>query len=391
MQKLKENKSLCLLFFLALFGLSVGVFDNYRELWMNDNGLSTSAISHVISISYIVTVFILFYFTIRVSPKKLKWGISLSLLINMITGTILICLNHTKYYFWIKFLMFFDIAFSQLILASVYPLMMQIDKSDELYAQKSFVETVSNKFGFLIVAFFLGKTIFHHLIDYNICLLVSVIFNFLAFISLLFISLNSQKDEILNIKQTKQYFAENKVLYHFLITNLLGDMIWGCVLGMPLLLLVNNFHFTSNIASFIVLGLGILSSILSILILKYFRFENDNINLFIKFGLRIILYFLIFLTNNSYILLITIFYLFLLDQPYSFIYSSYFINHIKEEYSLFLTTLRYGSSLLGKAMGTMICGFVFHLSNRLFILPALIISIIHYILATLLIQKKEQF
>ena len=138
MLKLKENKNFCLLFFLALFGLSIGVFDNYRELWMNANGLSTLTISHVISISYIVTVFVLFYFTVKVSQKKLKIGILIALLLNMIVGTLLICLNQTTHYFWMKFLMFFDIALSQLVLASIYPLMMLIDKSDELYTKKSF-------------------------------------------------------------------------------------------------------------------------------------------------------------------------------------------------------------------------------------------------------------
>lgn len=120
MQKLKDNKSFCLLFFLALFGFSIGLFDNYRELWMSTNGLSTTTISHVISISYIVTVFVLFYFTIQVSTNKLKWGICITLALNMITGTGLICLNETGNAFFIKFLMFFNIAFSQLILASVY-------------------------------------------------------------------------------------------------------------------------------------------------------------------------------------------------------------------------------------------------------------------------------
>ena len=106
MQKLKDNKSFCLLFFLALFGFSIGLFDNYRELWMNTNNLSTTTISHVISISYIVTVFVLFFFTVKVSTNKLKWGICITLALNMMTGTALICLNNSDHAFLIKFLMF---------------------------------------------------------------------------------------------------------------------------------------------------------------------------------------------------------------------------------------------------------------------------------------------
>lgn len=389
MQKLKENKSFCLLFFLALFGFSIGLFDNYRELWMSTNGLSTTTISHVISISYIVTVFVLFYFTIRVSTNKLKWGICITLALNMITGATLICLNGTQNAFLIKFLMFFNIAFSQLILASVYPLMMNISKDDVLYTKKSFIESLFSKLGFLLVAVLLGKTIFHTIVDYNICLLLSVIFNFLAFVVLMAVPLENDNDEKFNMKKTMQYFNSNKVLYLFLFVNLLGDMIWGAILGMPMLLLTDNLGFSSNFASFFILGLGICSNILSMLVVKYLRFKNDHHNLIVKYGIRVFLYVMVFITNSKLVLLGALVYLFLTDCIYSFIFSSFFINNIEEKYSLFLTTLKYCSSLLGKAIGTFFCGLVFHLDLRYFVIPALVISIIHYIFATILIEKRE--
>lgn len=389
MQKLKDNKSFCLLFFLALFGFSIGLFDNYRELWMSTNGLSTTTISHVISISYIVTVFVLFYFTVRVSTNKLKWGICITLALNMITGATLICLNGTENAFLIKFLMFFNIAFSQLILASVYPLMMNISKDDVLYTKKSFVESLFSKLGFLLVAILLGKTIFHTLVDYNICLLLSVIFNFLAFLVLMAVPLENKMEERFNIKNTISYFNHNKVLYQFLFVNFLGDMIWGAILGMPMLLLTTNMNFSSNFASYFILGLGICSSFLSMIVVKHLRLKNDHGNFFIKYGVRFFFYFLIFITNSKWVFLITLVYLFLTDCLYGFIFSSYFIHNIEEKYSLFLTTLRYCSSLLGKAIGTFFCGLVFHLDLRYFVIPALLISVIHYVFATILIEKRE--
>ena len=191
------------------------------------------------------------------------------------------------------------------------------------------------------------------------------------------------------MKKTVQYFNNNKVLYFFLFVNFLGDMIWGAILGMPMLLLTENLHFSSNFASFFILGLGICSNILSMLVVKYFRFKNDQYNLLMKFGIRVILYIVLFITNSKLLFLITLVYLFLTDCPYSFIFSSYFINNIEEQYSLFLTTLKYCSSLLGKAIGTFFCGLVFNLKLRYFIIPTLIFSIAHYIFATILIKKRE--
>ncbi len=390
MKKLMENKSICLLIFLGLFGFSIGLFDNYRELWMSSNNLSAKTISHIISISYIVTVLVLCYFTIKISNNKLKWGICIALALNMITEAILICLNQTNYYFLIKFLMFFNIAFSQLILASIYPLLMNIAKDDIIYTKKSFVESLSSKLGFLLVATILGKTIFNTTIDYNFCLLLSVIFNFLAFLVLINVQIESKNDNKFDLKNTINYFNSNKVLYLFLFVNFLGDVIWGSILGMPLLLLTGRLSLSSPVSSFLILSLGICSNILSMIIVKYLRFKNDNYNLIFKFGIRIILYLLVFITNNNIVLLITLIYLFLLDCPYSFIFGSYFINNIKEEHTFFLTTLKYCFSLLGKSLGTLMCGFVFNLELRYFIIPALLTSIIHYILATILIEKRKK-
>ena len=166
-------------------------------------------------------------------------------------------------------------------------------------------------------------------------------------------------------------------------------MIWGAVLGMPMLLLTTNLKFSSNFASYLILGLGICSSILSMLVVKYLRFENDHYNLFIKFGLRILFYIILFITNNSIVFLITLIYLFLTDCTHSYLFAGYFINNIEEQYSLFLTTLKYCSSLLGKAIGTFLCGLVFNLNLRIFIIPALVISILHYVFATILMNKRE--
>jgi len=96
MKKVLSNQSLLIL---GIFGFSIDLFDNYREMWMSVNYLSTTSISRVISVFYIVTVFVLLFFTIRVSADKLKTGILITLVLKLITGTILICLNQRDQFF----------------------------------------------------------------------------------------------------------------------------------------------------------------------------------------------------------------------------------------------------------------------------------------------------
>ena len=182
MKKLTSNKCFILLVFLAFFGFSIGLFDNYRDLWLSSNNISTLTISHIKSISYIITVLVLFFFTLKVSSSKLKNGITITIVLKMITSSILLCLNNTSNLFLIKFLMFFDIAFTQVIVSSIYPLMLKFARGDELYTKKEVIESLFNKLGFFLVSILLGKMIFGTVIDYNICLLLSLIFTFIAFI-----------------------------------------------------------------------------------------------------------------------------------------------------------------------------------------------------------------
>ncbi len=386
----KLNKSTQILIFLSLFGFSLGLFNNYRDLWMNANNLNASSISRVIGISSIITVLVLLFFTLKVSTSKLKDGITISLILKMLTSTILICLNNTNKVVLIKFLMFFDIAFTELILSSIYPLIMTINKNDEIYTKKDVVESLFNKLGFLIASIILGKTIGSKVIDYNICYLLSVIFLFISFIVFTNINLkNNKANNNLDLKESFKYFNKNKVFLLFLVTNLISGIVWSSIMGMPLLTLTEKLNFKPEIASYIILFLGIISNILAIIIVKYLKFKNDHINMIFKFGLRIIFYLLIFLIGSKEILLIGIIYLLLSECIYNFIFSGYFINKVDEKYSLFLVVLKYCTSLLGNGLGTIICGITYNLDIKYFALPALIIGIIHYIIGTILITKKN--
>ncbi len=392
MEKGKNNTGFWLLVFLSLFGLSIGVFDNYRDLWMSANEITTVAISHVKSISNIVTVLALFYFTLRVPFDKLKKGMNIVLIAKMAVEVLLVLLNGTDNLFFIKFLMFFDIAFTQLILSSVYPLMMNFAKDDELYAKKSFAESFFDKVGFLLVSVLVGKVIFGYTIDYNTCLMLSLFFTFASFVVLVSIRMTGEeKSKATNVGKAWKYFKENKILIFFLVVNTLSSIIWSTVVGMPMLTLTENLGFSSSMASFLILGLGIVSNILSMFILKYMRFKNDHINMIFKYGIRVILFIVTAVTGNPAFLIATIVYMLLTNSTHNFIFSSFFINNIDEEYSLVLTTLKYCTSLLGDAIGLFIAGLVFDSSITVMILPAAILGVLYYVVASVLVAKKKSF
>lgn len=392
MKKKFSNQSFLILLFLGIFGFSIGLFDNYRELWMQSVGISSVSISHVISISYFVTVLILLFFTIKVSPKKLKIGILMALIFRLITGAILIWLKSSSNFFGIKFVMFFDIAFTQLIVASIYPFLMNIKKNDVIYTKKSVVESLSNRFGFLLVSVLLGKVIFGRVFDYNSCLFLSFLFAFLSFFVLLFVKTNTaSSSQNFDVMESISYFKQNKIFLFYLVVTLLGNIAFNSFLGMRMLTLTQKLNFSATFSSFFVLGFGILASIFSIVVVKYLKSKNDSVNLFFKFGIRLPIYFFVFLTGSKWIFLFGIMYLLLTEHAYDFLFSGFFINHIDERYSLFLTTLKYCVSLIGSSVGVFFCGLFFDNDIKYFVIPVLFFGIIHYVFASILVKKKQHF
>lgn len=142
-------------------------------------------------------------------------------------------------------------------------------------------------------------------------------------------------------------------------------------------------------ASFLILGLGVVSTVMSMVVLKYLRFKNDQYNLIFKFGIRVIAYALCVITNDTRVLFGTIVYLLLTNSTHNFIFSSFFVNNIDEKYSLIFTTLKYCTSLLGDAIGIFILGLFFDSPVRLIALPAVALGIVHYVLACVLVEKKK--
>jgi len=389
-EKFKKNKSLMVLLFLAVFSFSYGLFDNYRVLWLDQNGLSTSSISRVITFASVVTALALMFFSLKVSTKKLKYGVLVSLIMMMITSTFLLCLNGSEEYFLIKFLTFFNIAFGKLVFSSVYPLIMNIEKNDEIYTKKSVVDSVADKLGFFLVSFMLGKSIGSIVFDLNTCLLLSIIMNFIAFLVLLKIDVNGKEEKCVTVSESIKYLNKNKILYLYLVVNIFSNATFMSILGLRMLTLTEINGLSTKAASYLVLVCGILTNILSILIVKYFKSKNDYINLFFKFGFRLILFCVTYITNSPLALLITIVGLLLSDATYGFMLGGYFLNHIEEKFVLIYSVFTHITTLLGNGLGTYICGITFDMDVKYIGLAALSIGSIMYIIVNILIYKKRQ-
>ena len=80
MKKIKiENY---ILIMLAFFSVSMGLWENFRQLWLQDNNFTVTNISNIISIGTLISVIGIFFIGKSIKVEKLKNVIILSLIIK---------------------------------------------------------------------------------------------------------------------------------------------------------------------------------------------------------------------------------------------------------------------------------------------------------------------
>ena len=183
-----ENK---ILLMLAFFSISKGIWENFRQLWLQDNNLNATEISQILGTATFCCVIILIILAKQLSLDRIKKIISISIFIKIISLIALYILNHTGDSTLINLFIIVDTVCQNIIIISIYPFIVSIKKDDKLYSKRKLVEYLFSDIGILVGGILIGRTIGNLIVDYNICLLVAVIFLILSFVG------------ILNIKNTK--------------------------------------------------------------------------------------------------------------------------------------------------------------------------------------------
>lgn len=172
-----ERKILAML---AFFSTSVGLWENFRQLWLQDNGFEATEVSMVTSLGLMLSVVGVIFVGYRLKVRHLKTFMTVVLGIKLIDLLVLRGLDATGNFGAMSVCTVIDIITSYLIVASVYPLITTIIKNNQIYSKRKLVEYWFRDIGVLIGGVVLGQSVLGNLIDYNACLMISVIFLCLA-------------------------------------------------------------------------------------------------------------------------------------------------------------------------------------------------------------------
>ena len=389
MNKVKEENKMLIM--LAFFSISVGLWGNFRQLWLQDNNFAVTNISNILSIGTFISCVIIALIGKYVKLDKLKNMLVIVLIVKLINMIWLYTLNHTMYIQLINLSIIIDIVTEYIIITSIYPLITTIVKTGTIYSKRRLTEYLFRDIGILFGGIFIGKSIAGLIVNYNVCLLIANIFLLFSFTVLLNIKVNNStnnKHEDISLKN----IFKDKILNLYSIYVLIGTIAMSTALGLKMLTLTNYFKFSDNVATNYLLIVGLLADIFGIIALKYLTPKNDYLTVTIKFGIRFLAYVRAFISNNMVMSLIAITWSIFISTSYENICDAVYINRLENKYQLSFSNICHIIRFLGEAIGVYLCGLMYEMGLRYMLgLSALFmiaqISIAYYMIY---LRKREK-
>lgn len=383
-----ENK---ILLMLAFFSISIGLWNNFRQLWLEDNSFSVSNISNIISFGTLISVIAIAFIGKYVKLNKLKNTLLIVLILKFVNMLFLYFFNKSNLLLFINILIIIDIATEYITITSIYPLITILKKNGTLYSKRRLTEYLFRDVGILFGGIFIGKTISGFLIDYNVCLIISNVFLLVSIFIMSTIKLDTNNEVIKDKSSCLKFVLKNKIMYLYLIYTLLGTIAMSTALGLKMLTLTNYFNYSDNLATVYLLVIGLLADIFGIVALKYLTPKNDYLTITIKFGIRFIWYILAFISNSLIITIIAISWSIFISTAYENICDAVYINRLDNKYQLSFSNICHIIRFLGESIGVFLCGMMYEIGLRyMFGLSALFmifqIGLAYYLIS---LRKKE--
>ena len=213
--KLKEENKILVM--LAFYSISLGIWKNFQQLWLQDNNMDISSISKILSASGLFCAIALLIFSNKITLNKIKKVISSAIFLRTINLLILFLINHSGMTVIIDILIITDTILEKLIVITIYPFIVTVKKDDKLYSKRKLVEYLFSDIGILIGGVFIGKTIANIVVNYNACLFISVIFLTLAFIVVYNIKQQKVKETKVHTKEVIKYLVKDKIMKPYML------------------------------------------------------------------------------------------------------------------------------------------------------------------------------
>ena len=236
MKKIKSENQILIM--LAFFSISIGLWENFRQLWLQANNFTVANISNIISIGILISVIGIMFVGKYIKLDKLKSFVSFSLIIKFINLIFLLSLNRKGNTHLINLSVILDVLTGYLITTSIYPLITTIIKNNTIYSKRKLTEYLFKDIGILVGGLLIGRNIIGILVDYNVCLLISIMFLAFSIIVMFNMSACTEVDISQNEKKSIiKYILKNKIQKMYALYTFIGSMAMSTALGLKMLTL----------------------------------------------------------------------------------------------------------------------------------------------------------
>ena len=325
-----EKKYIRLIFvYLVFFGLSLGVWQEYSQLWLSNQDITISNIGIIIAAASFITgiaVILLSKYFKKINELlvlKIAFVAKIAFMLGMVLGS----------YFSIKGLsiscFIVDSILNNLITLITYPIITHLIKNEQIYSKRKLIEYTATDFGLLLASFLIGRNIGSLILDFNFMLILSMVFIFGAALTAIFIKNPKEREEAAppNLKR----IFKDKISCMYLVYYFIGQIAYFAGLGMLLLLIINYGGLTTSHASLFVVACYIAGDIFGYLALKKLTPKNDYITILLKFGVRFLFYVFVIIFPTKEMLLAAIVWSLLVSRAFENKTDGIYVNRCEKE------------------------------------------------------------
>ncbi len=345
-----------ILVIIAFFSLSIGLWENFRQLWLETNDFTAPEVSNIISLGMVIGVLVIMLVGKGVRMQHIKNLITVTLMARLLNFLALYCLNLSGNRLLIDFCIIADVTTAYVIMTSFYPLLTTVMKSNTAYSRRRLVEYLFRDVGIAVGGLLIGHQLGQWFFDYNGCLLVGTLFLAIAIILMYILDVELTERPPKRQLSVLRLLAESQIQRVYAVYNFLSSVSFMTAVGLKMLVFTNMFDFTASAATNCLLLVGLAADFIGIVALKYFTPKNDYVTITLKFGIRLIACVIAALSNNMFVCFVAFIWLLLSSTAYENISDGYYVNAIDNRHQLKYGTFRHVISFLGEAVGMFLCG-----------------------------------
>lgn len=382
------NDENVLMIVLAFISFSIGIWSNYRQLWLKSIGFDVVSISRILSVALICSAIISFVISIFSTKVKIKSVTLMCIIFRAIALSILLVNRNT---YIIKICMLLSIMCDVMFSISYYPLLSIVNKVESAYRKQNLISYLAKDTGIISCGLLIGITIGNRIFDYNSCLFIAIISSLMGAFILILFNQNKyyKKRNVLPIKKALKNLYKSKINNYFLFTQLIMNISYGIVFGIMMLILTNYINFSVSVASIFIIVCNLLGSIACSLFIKHGKNLSNYASIFIKYGTRALIYLIAFLTNNIVFFVIAIIVAHITGRILDDKINGVYVRKIDTNSQFLFGNIRYFVLSLGEGIGTYLAGYLIQISFRSIFLGAAVFTILQIILFVNLGKIKE--